>query len=176
LWAVYSSRYPTGRIRKFLQIFLLNPNFLLVHRYRYSEVMDGERKTPRGHPDFNSYVKILRVFIWNGWMNRQTNRQAEKFIRCGLGKLIGSFRFIAVVSISGPPPPPFCGFPPKFVTGLHPCASGQHNQTLTMAFMRRRQLPSPLLLPSPPLLSLLSLLPSLHPSRSRHRHFFCCLV
>jgi hypothetical protein len=42
----------------FVQIFLLNPNFLLTHRNRYSEGMDGRQKTPRGHPDFNSYVKI----------------------------------------------------------------------------------------------------------------------
>jgi hypothetical protein len=26
--------------------------------------MDDRQKTPRGHPDFNSYVKILRVFIF----------------------------------------------------------------------------------------------------------------
>jgi hypothetical protein len=32
----------------------LNPNFLLVHRNRYSEGMDNGQKTPRGHPDFNS--------------------------------------------------------------------------------------------------------------------------
>jgi hypothetical protein len=29
----------------------------------YSEGMDDGQKTPPGHPDFNSYVKILRVFI-----------------------------------------------------------------------------------------------------------------
>ncbi len=63
-----------------------NPNFLLIHRNRYSEGMDDGQKTPRGHPDFNSYVKILRVFIWNGQMNRQTNRQTEKLIQCGLGR------------------------------------------------------------------------------------------
>jgi hypothetical protein len=34
--------------------------------------MDDGQKTPRGHPDFNFYVKILRVFIWNGQMDRQT--------------------------------------------------------------------------------------------------------
>jgi hypothetical protein len=54
------------------------------------EGMDDRQKTPRGHPDFNSYVKILRVFIWNG----QTDTQTEKLIRCGLGNLIGSSRFI----------------------------------------------------------------------------------
>ncbi len=41
--------------------------------------MDDGQKTPRGQPDFNSYVKILPVFIWNGQTNRQTNRQAEKY-------------------------------------------------------------------------------------------------
>jgi hypothetical protein len=53
--------------------------------------MDDGQKTPRGHPDFNSYVKILRVLIFqmDGRMdkrtNRQTDRQTEKLIRCGLG-------------------------------------------------------------------------------------------
>ncbi len=36
--------------------FLLNPNFLLVHRNRYSEGMEDGQKTPRGHPDFHSFV------------------------------------------------------------------------------------------------------------------------
>jgi hypothetical protein len=50
-------------ISNFVQIFLLNPIFLLAHRNRYSEGMDDGQKTPRGHPDFNSYMKILCVFI-----------------------------------------------------------------------------------------------------------------
>jgi hypothetical protein len=53
---------------------LLNPNFLLVHRNRYSEGMDDGQKTPCRHPDFNSYVKILRVFIF------QTDRQTDRKI------------------------------------------------------------------------------------------------
>ncbi len=73
----------TLTIIKFLRIFLLNPNFLLVHRNRYSEGMDDGQKTPRGHPDFNSYLKILRVFI----DNRRTDGRTEKLIRCGLGNL-----------------------------------------------------------------------------------------
>ncbi len=44
---------------------------------RYSEGMDDGQKTPRGHPDFNSYVKILRDFIDNGRTNRQTSRQTD---------------------------------------------------------------------------------------------------
>ncbi len=44
---------------------------------RYLEGMDNGQKTPHGHPDFNSYVKILCVFIDNG--------QLEKLIWCGLG-------------------------------------------------------------------------------------------
>ncbi len=67
---------------------MLNPNFLLAHRNRYSEGMDDGQKTPRGHPDFNSYVKIQRVFI----DNRQTDKWTEKLIRCGLGNLISSSR------------------------------------------------------------------------------------
>jgi hypothetical protein len=51
-------------ISNFVQIFFLNPNFLLAHRNRYSEEMDDGQKTPREHPDFNSYMKILHVFIF----------------------------------------------------------------------------------------------------------------
>ncbi len=42
---------------------------------RYLEGMDDGQKTPRGHPDFNSYVKILRVFITDRWTDRQTDRK-----------------------------------------------------------------------------------------------------
>ncbi len=45
---------------------------------RYSEGMDDRQKTPRGHPDFNSYVKIQRVFIDNGQTNRQTDEQTNR--------------------------------------------------------------------------------------------------
>ncbi len=61
------------QIGNFVQIFLLNPNFLLVNRNRYSEGMDNGQKTPHGHPGFNSYVKILGVFIWNRQMDGQTD-------------------------------------------------------------------------------------------------------
>jgi hypothetical protein len=44
-----------------VRIFLLKWNFLLVHRNRYSEGMDDGQKTPRGHPDFHSYLNIQRV-------------------------------------------------------------------------------------------------------------------
>ncbi len=53
-----------GRKVNFVQIFLLNPNFLLVHRNWYSEGMEDGQKTPHGHPDFHSYMKIQRVFIF----------------------------------------------------------------------------------------------------------------
>ncbi len=68
---MYLPRYPAGGISKFLRIFLLNPNFLLAHRNRYSEGTDDAQKTPRGHPDFNSYIQNLRVFIF------QTDRQMD---------------------------------------------------------------------------------------------------
>jgi hypothetical protein len=61
----------------FVQIFAFNPNFLLLHGNRYLEGMDDGQKTPLGHPDFNSYVKILRVFIDNGRANRQTDRRTD---------------------------------------------------------------------------------------------------
>ncbi len=60
-------------LSNFVQILLLNPNFLLAHRNRYSEGMDDGQKTPRGHPDFNSYMKILHVLVF--MTDRQTDRE-----------------------------------------------------------------------------------------------------
>ncbi len=56
--------FGVGRKANLVPFFLLNPNFLLIHRNRYSEGVDNGQKTPRGHPDFHSYVKIQRVFIF----------------------------------------------------------------------------------------------------------------
>ncbi len=63
---------------KFLQIFLLNPNFILAHSNRYSEGTDNGQKTPLGHPNFNSYVQILRVLVFqtDGWW---TNGQIDRW-------------------------------------------------------------------------------------------------
>ncbi len=58
----------------------MNPKFLLVHRNRYLEGMDDGQKTPRGHPDFNSYVKIQPVFIDNGQTDKQTNGRTDREI------------------------------------------------------------------------------------------------
>jgi hypothetical protein len=77
-----------GGISKFLQIFLLNLNLLLAHehRYRYSEGTDDAQKTSLGHPDFNSYIQNLRVFIFqtdrqmDEGTNRQTDRQTDREI------------------------------------------------------------------------------------------------
>jgi hypothetical protein len=44
-----------------VRLFLLNPNFLLIHRNKYSEGMEDGQKNPRGYPDYLSYVK-LNVF------------------------------------------------------------------------------------------------------------------
>ncbi len=51
--------------------------------------MDDEQKTPRGHPDFNSYVNILRVlvFMTDGWMDGQTDRQRNTLAVRGLEEL-----------------------------------------------------------------------------------------
>jgi hypothetical protein len=61
----------------FVQIFSSCPSFLLKHRNRYLEGMDDGQKTPRGHPDFNSYVKILRVLVFqtDGQTDRWTDRE-----------------------------------------------------------------------------------------------------
>jgi hypothetical protein len=39
--------------------------------------MEDGQKTPPGHPDFNSYVKILRVFIWNGQMDERMDGEIK---------------------------------------------------------------------------------------------------
>ncbi len=45
--------------------------------------MDDAQKTPRGHPDFNSYVQNLRVFIFQTDRQTyiQTDRLTEKYTR-----------------------------------------------------------------------------------------------
>ncbi len=59
-----------------MRIFLLNPNFLLTHRNRYSEEMDNGQKTPRGHPDLDSYLKNLHVLVF--MTDRQTDRHTDR--------------------------------------------------------------------------------------------------
>jgi hypothetical protein len=54
------------------------------------EGMDDAQKTSRGHPDFNSYVQNLRVFIFqmggrtdkrmNGRTDKRTDRQTDREI------------------------------------------------------------------------------------------------
>jgi hypothetical protein len=65
-----------GNTRKFCTNFLVEPEFLLLHRNRYLEGKDGQ-KTPHGHPAFNSYMKILRVLlsITDGRTDGRTNRE-----------------------------------------------------------------------------------------------------
>jgi hypothetical protein len=59
----------------FLQIFLLNPDFLLVLRNRYLVVTDDRQITLRGYPNFDSYVKNLCVLVFrmDGQIDRQTD-------------------------------------------------------------------------------------------------------
>jgi hypothetical protein len=59
-----------------------------MHRNRYSEGIDNGQITPHGYPNFNSYVKNLRFFIF------QTDRQTDTEINPGGagGNLIGSSR------------------------------------------------------------------------------------
>ncbi len=42
--------------------------------------MDDGQKTPRGHPDLNSYVKTLRVFIDNEETDRQRNESGVGWV------------------------------------------------------------------------------------------------
>jgi hypothetical protein len=71
-----------------VRIFLLNPNFLIVHRNKYLEGFDNGQKTPRGHPDFHSYVKfnvfhipdiflVKTLLLYSLSPYSQTERQTE---------------------------------------------------------------------------------------------------
>jgi hypothetical protein len=51
--------------------FCVEPNFLIAHRNSYLNRMDDGQKTSRGHPDFNSHMKILRVLAF------RTDRQMD---------------------------------------------------------------------------------------------------
>jgi hypothetical protein len=44
--------------------FLVESNFLHVHRNRYSEGTEDGQMTQHGYPNFNSYVKNLRFFVF----------------------------------------------------------------------------------------------------------------
>jgi len=55
--------------------FLLNPNFLLAHRNRYSEGMDDRQMTTRGYPNLNSYVKNLFFCIPDAQLDGQKDRE-----------------------------------------------------------------------------------------------------
>jgi hypothetical protein len=93
-----------------VSIFLLNPNFLLVHRNKYLEGMDDGQKTPCGHPDFHSYVKlnvfhIPDIFLVNTLLlyslspYRQTERQTESQIHSLRMGWSSHFSSCAVVSV-----------------------------------------------------------------------------
>ncbi len=63
----------------FLQIFLLNPNFLPACWDRYLGGTDHGRLTPREYPNFNSFGENLffLVFQTDGRMDRQTDGQTD---------------------------------------------------------------------------------------------------
>ncbi len=98
-----------------VRIFLLNQKFLLIHRNKYLEGMDDGQKTPRGHPDFNSYVKlnvfhIPIIFLVNTLLlysfspYSQTERQMESQIhslRVGWRNLFSSCAVVSVFCSGG---------------------------------------------------------------------------
>ncbi len=69
--------------------------------------MDDGQKTPRGHPDFNSYVKILRVFIvrtdriTDGETNTLAARGLEEHMQITLifAKIIKFMLFTVILSL-----------------------------------------------------------------------------
>ncbi len=55
--------------------------------------MNNRQKTPRGHPDFNSYMNVLRVLVFitdRRQSDRRTDRRTETLIRCRLPSLRSS--------------------------------------------------------------------------------------
>jgi hypothetical protein len=86
----------------FVQIFLLNPNFLLTHRNRYSEGIDDGHKTPRGHPDFKSYMKILRVLVFrtDRRTDRWTDRQTDGEINPVWASLLREWDFLLLAGLT----------------------------------------------------------------------------
>jgi hypothetical protein len=101
-----------GRKANLVQIFLLNPKFLLIHRNTYSEGLDDGQKTPRGHPDFHSYVKINvfhipDIFLVNTLLlyslspYSQRERQTETQIHLLCMGWRNHFSSCAVVSVFG---------------------------------------------------------------------------
>jgi hypothetical protein len=56
--------------------FLVEPKFLLAYRNRYLEGTDNGQITPRGHPNFNFYVKNLRVLVFR--IHRRTDRWMDR--------------------------------------------------------------------------------------------------
>jgi hypothetical protein len=57
--------------------YKLRVKYKIGRRNRYLEGRNDRQMTLRGYPNFNSYVKNLRVlvFITDGQMDRQTDRR-----------------------------------------------------------------------------------------------------
>ncbi len=72
-----------------------------MHRNRYSKGMDDEQKTPRGHPDFHSYVKIQRVFIDNGQTDKKTNVRTDREIHLLRGTIFPVVLLCQFLVLSG---------------------------------------------------------------------------
>jgi hypothetical protein len=62
-------------------------------RNRYFKGMEDRQITPRGYPNFNSYIKNKRILVFqtDGWTDKRTNgqtgRQMETLIRGGFCNL-----------------------------------------------------------------------------------------
>jgi hypothetical protein len=67
-------------LAEFDQNVLADYHFTFFLPY-YLEGTDNAQKTPRGHPDFNSYVQNLRVFIFR--MDGRMDGRTETIIRGG---------------------------------------------------------------------------------------------
>jgi hypothetical protein len=64
-----------GTFLHFLQIFLLNPNFLLAHGNRYLEGMDNGQKNPT---DTLILIPTFKIYVFS--YSRRTDRQTDGWI------------------------------------------------------------------------------------------------
>ncbi len=49
--------------------YVLRIGYMMARRNGYFEGTEDRKMTPRGYPNFNSYMKNLRVFIFDGEIN-----------------------------------------------------------------------------------------------------------
>jgi hypothetical protein len=82
-------RFTVAVKNSFVVTYKLRVKYKIGRRNRYLEGRNDRQMTPRGYPNFNSYMKNLRVLVFrtDRRTDGRTDRQTEKLIWCGLGHL-----------------------------------------------------------------------------------------